>query len=75
MVGLKKERDALTSNIEYNTDKILLKYPQIQKFRQEYQKLQPIQKEILKKELMENMNQSKFQSSNNNNLFWLWVFL
>ena len=69
LVGLKKERDALTSSIESNTDKILLKYPQIQNFRQEYQKLQPIQKEILKKELMENMNQSKFQSSNNNNLF------
>ena len=69
LVGLKKERGALTSNIESNTDKILLKYPQIQNFRQEYQKLQPIQKEILKNELMENMNQSKFQSSNNNNLF------
>ena len=69
LVGLKKEREALITNIESNMDKILLKYPQIQKFKQEYQKLKPIKKQIIKKKLMENMHQSKFESSNNNTLF------
>ena len=69
LVGLKKEREALISNIQSNTEKILRNNQQIQNLRNTYDKLEPQNKKIFKKNLIKNVDNSKFVTGNQNTLF------
>lgn len=69
LVGLKKERDALISNIQSNTEKLISSNQQIQNLRNTYDNLEPQNKKIFKKNLIKNVDNSKFTTGNQNNLF------
>lgn len=69
LVGLKKEREALISNIQSNTEKLISSNQQIQNLRNTYDNLEPQNKKIFKKNLIKNVDNSKFTTGNQNNLF------
>lgn len=69
LVGLKKEREALISNIQSNTEKLISSNQQIQNLRNTYDNLEPQNKKIFKKNLIKHVDNSKFTTGNQNNLF------
>lgn len=69
LVGFKKEKEALISNIESNTDKFVTNNETIKAIKSQYKFLEPEAKISLKQKLIKQIENSKFESRNKNKWF------